>query len=63
MTHTVWLEERVDEGSVVAMALPIRLRKSLRREFLLSWSSLTDFHCSFILKYSSLVDQWGKGRR
>lgn len=37
--------------------LPIRLLKSLNLEFLLSCSSLTDFHWSFILKYSSLIHQ------
>ena len=38
---------------------PIRLLYPLRREFLISCSSLTDFHCTFILKYSSLQTQRG----
>lgn len=38
---------------------PIRLLYPLRREFLISCSSLMDFHCTFILKYSSLQKHRG----
>lgn len=40
-------------------ASPIRLLESLSLEFLLSCSALTDFHWSFIRKYSSLPPDTG----